>query len=61
MSDEPHKHKMERLVTEKVPLYNIKLINGKENKLLVGYDTITSKQCQCGFKQALKVERNNHV
>lgn len=57
MLNEKHRHKMEKIITDKVPLYNVKLINGKRNELLVGYDTFTSKQCKCGFKQPIKVER----
>lgn len=53
----PHKHKMFKVSTEKVPLYDIKKVGRRLNKLLVGYDTFTYKECECGLKQPIKVER----
>lgn len=53
----PHKHKMSKISTNKVLLYDIKKINGELNKLLVGYDSFTYKECECGLRQPIKVER----
>lgn len=58
---ELHKHKMATLITEQVKLENWELLNigGKAewNNILSGYDIITFKQCECGYKEPIKVER----
>lgn len=50
---EKHKHKMEKTSTEKVTLRN-------SDKLIVGYDLITYKECKCGFKEPISQERHTH-
>jgi hypothetical protein len=57
MKDEPHKHKMSKLITEKIRLYNWRVVMGKWNNMLSGFDSMTLKQCECGFKQPISVER----
>lgn len=57
MNPEPHKHKMGEMQTEKIPLYDVKFIQGKKNELLKGYDILYFKECECGFKQPVNIKR----
>jgi hypothetical protein len=57
MKDEPHKHKMSNVITEKILLYNWQVIRGEWNNVLSGSDLMTLKQCVCGFKEPINVER----
>lgn len=55
---EKHKHKMESITTDKVTLWKTDNLNGKTERILArGYDLFTYKQCECGFKSPIKVER----